>query len=798
MVAVAAAVFVSVMFLPMLSDDAAAADPPLITTTSLPDGKVGVPYSEQLDADGDTPITWTSDDLPEWLTLSSGGVLSGTPTSSGTFEFTVKASNGYDPPDTKTLSIFGPVPPSITTESLLDGKVGVSYSVTLAAGEDETITWTSDDLSGWLTLSPDGVLSGTPTSPGTFTFIVKATNDGGTDTRSLSIFVPVPPSITTTSLPDGIVGGPYSKTTLTADGKTPITWSIAGGNLPGGLSLSEEGEITGTPTASGTFQFDVKATNDDGTDTRSLSIIIPPTPPSITTTSLPGGTVGVLYSQTLTATGDRPILWDITSGSLPEGLQLDTAGTIFGTPRSSGTFQFTVRALNNNEPPDTDTRQFSITIAPAKISISGKVITEFDGTDLDDIRIYVNKKLIEGVDINGKGEFKFDVDVGSSEYTIMFEKKGSAVRGYFYDGDYTEVNDLPLTLNVSDNNVELHVILLDVYGTVTGTVTRNNAPMGGIIIEVHDVDADILYTGTTGADGKYSFSLPIKGNYLVSVNSKNFLAEGKEDGVSVENLGTNNPPIDFKLVPKQIVTVTISISGKVITEFDGTGFGDIRIYINEKLINTTVDKDGEFEFDVDVGSAEYTIRFEKKGFAVRGYFYLDEYREVDNLPLPLYVSDGDVDLRVILLEAYGTIAGTVTRDNVPVGGIMIEVYDIDTELRYTKTTDGGGNYSFSLPVGGNYHVSVNARNFAAEGKEDGVRIDNLGIHNPSINFELVPRQGAVYLFGYDLTHSLMLIGGIVGLFMLIFTVLYRIHIKRNPELSKVHSDSLERKRMKDQ
>jgi hypothetical protein len=91
----------------------------------------------------------------------------------------------------------------------------------------------------------------------------------------------------------------------------------------------------------------------------------PEQPPTITTTSLPSGTVGTAYSQTLTATGDTPITWSIDAGRLPTGLMLSN-GTISGTPTTAGTFNFTVKATNAT---GSDTKMLSIVIASGGSSL---------------------------------------------------------------------------------------------------------------------------------------------------------------------------------------------------------------------------------------------------------------------------------------------------------------------------------------------------------------------------------------------------------------------------------------------
>jgi len=344
---------------------------PTITTTTLPDGLVGSSYSATLTATGLSPITWTveSGNLPNGLSLSTAGAISGTCSTQGTFNFTVKATNAAGSA-TKSLTIIvktNATAPVITTTTLPDGVAGFPYSETLTATGTAPITWTIEtgNLPAGLTISTGGVISGTPTTEGTFNFTVKAANSVGSDTKPLTIKIYTIPAITTTTLPDGVIGTAYNST-LVATGTTPITWTIESGNLPAGLTISTGGVISGTPTTEGTFNFTVKATNNYGADTKSLTITIltNEVPPVITTTTLPDGTTGTAYNQTLAATGSTPIIWTIESGNLPNGLTLNDDGIISGTPTAEGTFTFTVNATNNV---GSDTKELTIRIGSVGI-----------------------------------------------------------------------------------------------------------------------------------------------------------------------------------------------------------------------------------------------------------------------------------------------------------------------------------------------------------------------------------------------------------------------------------------------
>jgi formylglycine-generating enzyme required for sulfatase activity len=171
----------------------------------------------------------------------------------------------------------------------------------------------------------------------------------------------VAPTITVATLPNGTLEAEYSQT-LTATGDKPITWIMGRGEFPAGLILDgTTGVISGTPTSAKTYIFTVKAANAAGMDNKEFSVTIR-TGPAITTARLPVAMRKAAYSQTLAATGEKPITWSVESGALPPGFGLgETTGVISGSTIEEGTFTFTVKAANAA---GNDTKQFSITIAP--------------------------------------------------------------------------------------------------------------------------------------------------------------------------------------------------------------------------------------------------------------------------------------------------------------------------------------------------------------------------------------------------------------------------------------------------
>lgn len=258
-------------------------NPPRITTTSLPRGKKDEYYYESLEAEGDGPITWTqiSGRLPNGLELDEDGNVSGTPTRASTFRFIVQASNDYAS-DIKQITLVieqsessqssSAIRPSIYTSSISEGNLNTQYRALIQATGTVPVTWSFDggELPKGLSFDKNGIISGTPTETGEFTFVVRATNEAGSNTKAFTIkingAVPTAPEITTGLILPVAESGTYYGVTLEASGTATITWTKTGGNLPDGLTFNEDGALFGTPSETGRFIFTVQAENSVGKD----------------------------------------------------------------------------------------------------------------------------------------------------------------------------------------------------------------------------------------------------------------------------------------------------------------------------------------------------------------------------------------------------------------------------------------------------------------------------------------------------------------------------------------------------
>jgi uncharacterized repeat protein (TIGR01451 family) len=385
---------------------------PALLFPAPPGGEVGVAYSDQLTETGGTsPFTWSvsSGTLPGGVTLgASTGLLSGTPTTAGSYSFTVKVTDSASLSATEATSITVTAGVSATFAAPPSGEINTAYTDTLtAAGGTAPYTWSvsSGSLPTGITLSSAGVLAGTPTTAGNYPFTVKVTDqNGGIATTPITLVIAAGPALNFAAPSYGEVGSPYSDTLTVSGGTGPYTWSVSSGSLPAGITLgSTTGTLSGTPTAPGTSTFTVQVTDADGqsaTKATSLAII---SGPALSFPAPPSGEIGTAYSDTLTVSGGSgPYTWSVSSGSLPAGITLgSTTGTLSGTPTAPGTSNFTVQV--------TDALGQSATEATTLAIISGPGLS-FAGPPSGEIgSAYSDTLTVSG----GTGPYAWSVSSGS-------------------------------------------------------------------------------------------------------------------------------------------------------------------------------------------------------------------------------------------------------------------------------------------------------------------------------------------------------------------------------------------------
>jgi hypothetical protein len=314
---------------------------------------------------------WSAEGLPWWLELISNdeqnsyAALYGTPTESGTFTFTITASNSQGSDSkTFTINVITPEIPIITTESLPNGVNGEYYSFQLEGegGTPRYINWDGELSPPGLVINDTGRISGTPTKAGTYVFAITVGNSTGESKKSLAITIELErskPQITSnSSVLDLVVG---EKTGRYISSNIPANWSVEGyvGSL--GLELyykesSKDVYVYFAPTESGTFTFTLTARNSQGSDSKTFTVNVgaapaPAIPEIVISGTVDDGKVDEWYGLILTSTEKAKLSW--IGGSLPPGLNFDFSdnwgngyGYIYGTPEATGTFTFLVEASN--------------------------------------------------------------------------------------------------------------------------------------------------------------------------------------------------------------------------------------------------------------------------------------------------------------------------------------------------------------------------------------------------------------------------------------------------------------------
>ncbi|MDP9192079.1 MAG: ice-binding family protein [Acidobacteriota bacterium] len=395
----------------------ACCEPVTLVQTSLPDASAGAIYRQKIDASGgagEYTFAKISGSLPEGLTLSVDGIVSGTPVARGGYPITVMATdrNGCSGARAYTIVVGCAGAILLSPGELPGGTVGSDYKAIIKAtggtgsyafsvGETKLppglrLTETGDDA---------GLLSGTPTAPGPYTFTVTAedtvTHCFGSRTYTVTI-APIICALTIApdALPNATLGMPYSETVMASGGSGSYVFTVAG--LPDGLppdGLLPAGTIAGTPTVACLHEVTVTVTDTITGCFTSRKYTLAVCPLTLSPLTLPDGTVGIEYPPTTIRPdcGSEIYTFEVTE-PYPPGLTLPPE--ISGAPTTAGSYTFTVTGRDSTTG-CIGSRTYTVKICP-KITIRASLP---DG----DVGIDYGETIVSG----GKPDYTFDVRSGS-------------------------------------------------------------------------------------------------------------------------------------------------------------------------------------------------------------------------------------------------------------------------------------------------------------------------------------------------------------------------------------------------
>jgi DNA-binding beta-propeller fold protein YncE len=332
-----------------------------VTNPTSATDTISSPFSAtftQSGAVGAVTFALASGTLPTGLTLGTDGRLSGTPTQTGTFPITVKATDSNGCAGTATSAynlIIACNTITVTNPAVTTGTAGLAFAQTFtASGILGTATWSeSGTLPAGITLNAaTGVLSGTTSATGSFPIVVKATDTNGCSSISsytLTIGCQTI-AVTNPAVSSGVPGVAFSQTFTVTGILGTKTWSETGA-LPGGITLNAAtGVLSGTTGTSSSFPIVVKVTDTNGcSGTSSYTLTIGCSALTITNPVVTSGTAGTAFSQTFTATGILGTAAWSETGSLPSGIALNAAnGVLSGTTSATGSFPIVVKVTDTN------------------------------------------------------------------------------------------------------------------------------------------------------------------------------------------------------------------------------------------------------------------------------------------------------------------------------------------------------------------------------------------------------------------------------------------------------------------
>jgi hypothetical protein len=525
----------------------------------------------------------TAGPLPSGVTLSSAGLLSGTPAAGtgGTYTITISASNGIGSPGTQSFTLTVDQAPSITSISSTTFTVGSpgSFTVTSASGTNPTATFsvTGGSLPSGVTLAGSGLLSGTPAAGtgGVYNFTITASNGVSPDaTQSFTLTVDQAPSITSASSTTFTVGTNGSFTVTSATGTYPAaTFSVFSGNLPTGVTLSNSGSLSGTPAAGtgGTYTVTITASNGVGSPSEQTFTLTVDQPPSITSGSSATFTVGSFGSFSVTtAAGTYPTATTFSeTGTLPTGVTFNgSTGVLSGTlaAGTGGVYNnITIFATNGVSPSAQQSFTLTVDQAPSITSASSTTftvgtlgsftVTSASGTYPAAVFSKTGGTLPNGVTLSGSGVLSGIPSAGTGGTYTVFVSASNGVGSPSTQTFTLTVDEAPAITSASS--------ALFTGGVAnTFTVTTTGYPTPALSDNGATLPTGVTFTDNGNGSATLSGNPSTYSTYPITITASNGVSPNASQSFTLTTIP-----------PQAIVTTAANpIGGGFVTPQSGTSY----------------------------------------------------------------------------------------------------------------------------------------------------------------------------------------------------------------------------------
>jgi len=573
-----------------------------------------------------------------------------------------------------------PVPPNVISTPVTEAVVGQPYTYQPAASGTAPTTWALVTAPPGMNIDgTTGLVTWTPTDPGTVPVQLQASNAVGSDLQSFSLTVLAltPPTITSVPATAATLGQTYTYQPV-ASGSPTITWALL--TAPPGMTINgTTGLVTWTPAAVGSEAVHLQATNGAGSDTQSFSLTVSEGP-TIISTPPTEGSVGGAYTYQALATGTQPITWALVTG--PAGMSIAPGtGLLTWTPDATGNVEVQLQASNVA---GAATQSFTLAVHGFPIITSAPITQATVG------QAYTYQAAASGTQpltwavVTPAQDMTIDSSTGLLSWTPLAEGPVSVqVQVFNAAGDDAQsftitvipepqVNQPPI-VSVGANQT----ITLPATANLNGTVIDDGLPIGTVTTTWSQVSGPGTVTfGNIGAVSTTA-SFNLEGTYVLRLTaSDSELTAFADITITVNVVDTTPPVITLLGNPEETVEVGTPYTDAGATALDGLD-GDL----------TSSIETGGLPIDTN-GVASYTITYDVSDLSGNAAPQVTRIVHVVDTTPP----DVAVNSPITGALVSGSILVTASAlDNVAVSLVQFvingTVIDTDTSLPYSTSWD---------------------------------------------------------------------------------------------------------------